>query len=181
MNKPNELQVAIARTEELTSATRQAIIQVCYAAFQQEDFLNLFSYFPAGGRHFLAYCGDEVVSHAVVTTRWLQPASLPLLKTAYVDAVATDPIYQDQGYCSLVMQTLARNISDYEIACLQTDIPEFYSRLGWQRWRGSLAGRDKDGLVPTPDEKGVMILRLSHTPPLDLDSLLTIEVSGRIW
>jgi aminoglycoside 2'-N-acetyltransferase I len=117
----------------------------------------------------------------VVTTRWLQPAGLPLLKTAFVDAVATAPAHQGQGYGSVVMQHLAQNIDDYEIACLQSDIPAFYSRLGWELWRGPLAGRGEEGLIPTPTQKGVMILRLRRTPPLDLESLLTIEVGGRIW
>jgi len=48
-------------------------------------------------------------------------------------------------------------------------------------WRGQLAGRGEDGLVFTPDQQGVMVLRLAHTPLLDLDSLLTIEIAGRIW
>jgi aminoglycoside 2'-N-acetyltransferase I len=181
MNKIKEPLMTIARTEDLPPVIREAIVQLCYAAFQEADFLNLFSYFPAGGRHFLAYRGDEPVSHAVVTTRWLQPAGLPLLKTAYVDAVATLPAVQGQGYGSALLRHLAQNIGDCEIACLQTDIPAFYQRLGWELWRGPLAGRGEAGLVPTPTQTGVMILRLHRTPPLDLDTLLTIEVAGRIW
>jgi aminoglycoside 2'-N-acetyltransferase I len=106
---------------------------------------------------------------------------LPLLKTAYVDAVATLPAVQGQGYGSALLRHLAQNIGDCEIACLQTDIPAFYQRLGWELWRGPLAGRGEAGLVPTPTQTGVMILRLHRTPPLDLDTLLTIEVAGRIW
>src|SRR5439155_1283171 len=45
-----------------------------------------------------------------------------------------------------------------------------------------LAGRSGAGLIPTPDQRGVMILRLRDTPSLDLDTLLTIEVQPtRIW
>ncbi|MCE7982633.1 MAG: N-acetyltransferase [Caldilinea sp. CFX5] len=179
MTKPTA--VTFARTEDLDPTARAAIIQVCVAATQEEDFYNLFSYIPSGGRHFLAYDGAQLVSHAVVTTRWLQPAGLPLLKTAYVDAVATFPAYQGQGFGSAVMQHLAAHIADYEIACLQTERQSFYARLGWEEWRGPLAGRGAEGLIPTPDQRGVMILRLAHTPPLTLDELLTIEVSGRIW
>lgn len=58
----------------------------------------------------------------------------------------------------------------------------FYERLGWVRWRGPLAGRDGDRLIPTPDQSGVIVLRLSTTPPLDLDAQLTIECQpARIW
>lgn len=83
--------VTYLRTEDLNAAARIAIIELCIAAHQEEDFRNLFSYIPSGGRHFLAYHETQLVSHAVVTTRWLQPEGLPLLKTAYVDAVATLP------------------------------------------------------------------------------------------
>lgn len=179
MTKPTT--VTFARTEDLDPATRTAIIHVCVAATQEVDFYNLFSYFPGGGRHFLAYDGAVLVSHAVVTTRWVQPEGLPMLKTAYVDAVATLPAYQGQGFGSAVMQHLAAHIDDYEIACLQTERQSFYARLGWEEWRGPLAGQGAEGLVPTPDQRGVMILRLPRTPPLILDGLLTVKISGRIW
>jgi GNAT superfamily N-acetyltransferase len=119
----------------------------------------------------------------VVTTRWLQPEGLPLLKTAYVDAVSTAPDFQRRGFGSAVMRHLAGLISKaYEIACLETDRVGFYQRLGWEEWTGPLAGRAEHGLVPTPDQSGILILRLPRTPALDLDSLLTIECQpGRIW
>ena len=172
-----------ARTEELDDATRAFIIHVCVEAHQEEDFKNLFSYIPSGGWHFLAYDNDELVSHAVVTTRWLQPEDRPLLKTAYVDAVATLPTHQGRGFGSDVMSQLAREIDlEYEIACLETERETFYSRLGWRVWRGPLAGRSEDGLIPTPHQTGIMILRLSRTPALDLEKGLTIECQpDRIW
>ncbi len=72
-------------------------------------------------------------------------------------------------------------LSDFEMACLQTERVSFYARLGWEVWRGPLAGRRATELLPTPDQQGVMILRLAHTPPLDIDRLLVIEYAGRIW
>jgi aminoglycoside 2'-N-acetyltransferase I len=173
--------VMSARTEDLNAATRASIIDVCIAAHQKDDFKHIFAYIPAGGIHALAYRAQELVSHAVVTTRWLQPEGLPMLRTAYVDAVATLPAYQGQGIGSSVMRHLASLLSDFEIACLETDRVSFYARLGWEEWRGSLAGRTATELLPTPDQKGIMILRLARTPPLDVDSSLTIEYEGRIW
>lgn len=81
------------------------------------------------------------------------------------------------------MRKLAGDIDrEYAIACLETDRETFYERLGWQTWRGSLAGRSENGLIPTPEQGGIMVLQLSQTPPLDLDSTLTIESQGgRIW
>jgi len=170
-------------TEEIDPATRTAIIQLCIAAHQEEDFQNLFSYVPSGGLHFLAYRDEVLVGHALVTTRWLQPEGHPILKTAYVDAVATLPAYQGNGYGSALLRRLAGEIAgEYAIACLETERTAFYSRLGWEVWRGPLAGRNAHGLVPTPDQTGVMVLRLEEIPTLDLDRGLTIECqSGRIW
>ncbi len=174
--------ITSARTEELNADTRASIIHVCRTAHQEDDFTHLFSYIPSGGIHVLAYREHEVVSHAVATTRWLQPEGLPLLRTAYVDAVATLPAYQGQGIASTLMRHLATVLSDFEIACLATDnAVAFYARLGWEVWRGPLAGRRATELLPTPDQKGIMILRLARTPPLDVESLLVIEYDGRIW
>jgi aminoglycoside 2'-N-acetyltransferase I len=182
MSGHSALSVTFALTEALNTEIRSAIVRVCIAAHEEDDFHHLFSYIPAGGRHFLAYREGELVSHAVVTTRWLQPEGQPILKTAYVDAVATLPAYQGCGYGSAVMQLLAQNIADYEIACLETDQPTFYTRLGWELWLGALAGRSEHGLIPTPEQRGVMILRLNRTPLLDINAVLTIECQGgRIW
>ncbi len=173
--------VTSARTEELGEDTRTSIIHVCCTAHQEDDFTHLFSYIPSGGIHVLAYWEQELVGHAVATTRWLQPEGQPVLRTAYIDAVATLPACQGQGIGSTVMRHLASVISDFEIACLETDQVAFYAQIGWEEWRGPLAGRRASELLPTPAQKGIMILRLARTPPLDLDSLLVIEYAGRIW
>jgi aminoglycoside 2'-N-acetyltransferase I len=176
--------VRVFTSEELAAAgLRQAVIDLCLAAHEVEEFRNMFSkYFATGARHFLAYEGDTLVSHATVTTRGAQPGGFPILRTAFVDAVSTLPSRQNRGYGSATMQRLAETIGDYEIGCLQTDRMSFYARLGWEEWRGPLAGRSDEGLIPTPDQRGVMVLRLPNTPPLDLDAPLTIERQpDRIW
>ena len=174
--------VTVVATEELTPARREGVIDVCIAAHEEEDFRNLFSYIPSGGRHVIAERDGVIVGHAVVTTRWLQTADSPLMRTAFVDAVSTLPSLQGTGIGSAVMRRLAAVIDDYEVGCLHTDKVAFYARLGWELWRGPLAGRTDDGLVPTPDQRGVMILRLPTSPPLDVDELLTIERQpDRFW
>lgn len=180
---PESFRITSARTEDLHEETREAIVELCVQAHQQEDFRNLFSYVSSGAWHFLGYRLEELIAHAMVTTRWLQPDGYPLLKTAYIDAVSTFPKYQGYGYGSALMRRLADEIDhEYAIACLETDIEPFYERLGWEIWRGPLAGRSEQGLIPTPGQRGIMVLRLSQTPPLDLNSLLTIESQpGRIW
>ena len=174
------INIYTARTRDLGDAERSEIVTVCTAA-HGIDFGPLFTFLPPECLHIVGSAEGRIVGHAVVTTRWLQPAHLPLLKTAYVDAVATHPSYQGQGIGSAVMRHLAAAVVQYEIACLETERVAFYTRLGWEAWRGPLAGRRGAELIPTPDQTGILILRLSHTPPLDLDSLLTIEEQGRIW
>jgi GNAT superfamily N-acetyltransferase len=175
--------VEVRVTEELDAARRAEVIELCIAAHESELFRELFTHIPSGGRHFLASHDGALVSHAVVTTRWAQPEGQRILKTAFVDAVSTRPDCERRGFGSATMRTLAANIDDYEIGCLQTDEMEvFYERLGWERWEGPLAGRTDRGLHPTPEQRGVMVLRLPSTPPLDLSALLTIEQqSYRIW
>jgi aminoglycoside 2'-N-acetyltransferase I len=173
--------ITMMTTEELTATQRSSVIDVCVAAHQNDAFRDLFAHIPSG-RHFIASRGAEVVSHAVVTTRWAQPEGRRALRTAFVDAVATLPKFQGRGYATAVLRHLAAHIDDYELACLRTDIAQFYERLGWEVWPGPLAGRSADGLVPTPHQRGVMVLRRERTPPLDLHTLLTIECQPeRIW
>jgi len=169
--------------EDLDAATRASIMRVCVVAHDNEGFNNLFSYLPAGARHVVAHRGEEVLSHAVCTTRWLQPAGLSILKTAFVDAVATLPAHQGLGLGSAVMRRLADEMqAEFMIGCLQTERESFYRRLDWESWRGPLAGRDGEDLIPTPEQGGVMVLRLAATPAIELDAMLTIECqSNRIW
>lgn len=170
------------RTSHLDDESRSQIVQLCIAAHHEQDFENLFSYLPTDGLHVIALDDRRIVGHAVSTTRWLQPGSRRILRTSYVDAVAVSPLVQGRGIGSAIMQRLAAAISDYEIACLETDRQAFYARLGWEEWRGPLGGRTDDRIIPTPEQDGIMILRLPATPPLDLDELLTIEAGRfRIW
>ena len=176
------MRVDVAPTEQLSHDTRRAIVDLCNAANETNAFEELFALIPSGGRHFLGFLEDALVSHAVVTTRGTQPGGHPVLRTAFVDAVATDPRSQRHGAATATMRRLGEGIEDYEIGCLQTDIPAFYERIGWVLWRGPLAGRREDEVVPTPHQRGVMVLPLPTTPALDLDALLTIEAQPRrIW
>jgi aminoglycoside 2'-N-acetyltransferase I len=177
------LEIETRRTSELDGTARAEVVRLCIDAHREPDFEHLFSYLPPEGLHVLARSGDKLVGHAVITNRWLQPEDLPLLRTAYVDAVATSPAAQGRGVGTAVMRHLAEAVGDeFEIACLETESVSFYERLGWEEWRGPLAGRSDEGLIPTPDQKGIMILRLPGTPELDLNLLLTIESHpARIW
>ena len=79
---------------------------------------------------------------------WLQPGPGRPLRTAYVEAVATAPSFQRRGYASAVMRRIAAEIAGYELGALSKGSHSFYERLGWERWRGPLAIRTDEGLLP---------------------------------
>jgi aminoglycoside 2'-N-acetyltransferase I len=104
-----------------------------------------------------------------------------LLRTAYVEAVATAPQQQGKGYASATMRHLATQVQEFDLAALSPSDPAFYRRLGWELWLGPLSIRNGQALLPTPDEQ-VMILRLPRTPLLDLTQPLSAEWRpGEIW
>lgn len=77
---------------------------------------------------------DEVgalVSHAAWATRWLQPAALPLLRTAYVEAAATAPAQQGRGLANEVLRHLSdmlRTDPSWALAALSPSDPVFHAR-----------------------------------------------------
>ena len=172
-------ELSIAPTHDLTGPTRDAIVAMCTRAFDQ-DFGNLFDFVTAS-MHVLAYQGGTLIGHACWATRWLQPEGCAPLRTAYVDAVATDPAFQGRGVGSAVIARLIAEIQPFDLGGLSTQRVAFYARLGWERWHGPTAMRTPDGLVPTPDDT-VMILRTPATPPLDTGALLVAEYrGGQAW
>lgn len=134
-----------------------------------------------GSTHILVRVEGDLASHACWVTRWLQPEGLRALRTAYVEAVATDPSHQGKGLGSFVMMRLAEKIGGYELGALSPARVSFYERLGWEMWRGPTAIRTRGGLLPTPGEE-VMVLRTPRTPALDASTLITAEWrKGELW
>lgn len=154
------------------------IVALCTRAYE-EEFGEILARF-AEPTHVLGYLGDELVSHALWIPRTLIYNGAPL-RSAYVEAVATEQRHQGRGYASAVLRALADAITDYDIAALSPSDPAFYARLGWELWRGPLAVATEDGIAPTPDEEA-MILRLPKTPPLDLTGTLAAPWrAGEVW
>ena len=174
------LQFQINRADELNAEERTALIELCTAAYE-ENFDHLFSSLP-GATHVLGRLDGAIVTHAAWVTRWLQPAGFPLLRTAYIEAVATAPAQQGRGFGTAVMQHLQAHIQDYDLGALSPSEEAFYARLGWERWKGPLAIRTTSGLEASPPDEEVMILRLPGTPALDLNVLLSAEWrEGELW
>lgn len=171
--------VTTVASADLSATQRQQIAALCSRAYD-EDFAPVLAAFPAA-THVLAWENDCLVSHALWVTRWLQAGEGSLLRTAFVEAVATEPQQQGRGYATLVLRRLAEEIQDFDVGALSPSDPAFYARLRWELWRGPLATRTERGVVATPDEQ-VMILRLPASPSLDLTMPLSVEWrAGEVW
>ena len=167
---------------KLTSETlRKEIVSLCNRAYEQDMQTLLETFVDA--THVLGYYNDLFVCHALWVTRYLQVGTNPILRTAYVEAVATEAEYRHRGFASSVMKYLVDEIQDYELAALSPFSVEYYERLGWERWRGPLFIRTKEGnLLPSLDDEEVMILRLPKTPVLDVSAPLSAEWrEGELW
>lgn len=198
-----DLTLQIIAADAATPPLLAAIRRLCAQAYPGENLQPLWDAYRPDW-YALALMNGAPVSHAMVVTRWLQAGNGPLLRTAYIELVATLPAFQGQGIATALMQRLAQAIAaaGYDLAALCPADTQLYRRLGWEYWRGPLFIRPpnaadrtdempqepKDGdaapasPLPTPQER-VMILRLPSTPPLDLDLPLSAEwrPGGELW
>ena len=173
------LRLEVVRAQELTPEVLTTVHALCDRAYG-EDLQPLFATF-VDTTHVLGYLGSTLVSHAMWVTRWLQPGDGPTLRTAFVEMVATEPDLQRRGLATAVMNRLTSSISEYDLGGLCPAAPRLYAKLGWIFWSGPLFIRSRERLVPTPDER-IMILRLPRTPTLDLDQPLSAEWrEGEFW
>ncbi len=156
----------------LSPAIAAAVRALCDSAYQAD----MAAYFEAigPGEHLLGWQDGVLVSHLMWVTRWLQPGDGPRLRTAYVELVATAPPFQRRRYATALLGYFPSQVTDFDLAALSPATESLYSRLGWRFWRGPLAVRMAQGLVPTPDEE-VMVLPLPRSPVLDPLSPLSVE------
>jgi aminoglycoside 2'-N-acetyltransferase I len=153
--------------------------------FTQEDWHH-----ALGGEHFVVDVAGGIVSHASVVPRHLMTAGLSL-STGYVEAVATLPRYQGRGLASGVMLQATAFVDErYEFGALDTGVPAFYERLGWQRWEGPTSVLPRPGAdgargepTPTPQEDDAVMVRITpSTPALDLTGGITCDWrEGDVW
>lgn len=175
-----DLVLSIVHSSDLSPGDRRRIVELCNRAYE-EDLTATFERL-AGGTHVLGTVGGELVSHAMWVTRWLQIWKDPLLRTAYVELVATAADHRRRGYAAAVMRCLQQQILDYDIGALSPFSTAYYGRLGWELWRGPLLERRAGELIASPDDEEVMILRLPRTPALDLTAPLSVEWrEGEVW
>ncbi len=175
-----QVQIEIIETAALDRIRRDEILTLCRAAYEDE----LQGYFEniGPGVHLLGQVDGALVSHAMFVERWLQRANGQLLRTAYVELVATRPDAQRRGHATALMRRLADEIQAFDIGGLSPTDEKIYARLGWETWRGQLLVRTGTSVVASEDE-GLMVFRLPRTPAdLSLDEPLSIEWRpGEIW
>ena len=180
VNTRDQLNIKVVRGELLSNNDRKSLIAFCTKAYE-EDMEPLFNTF-VNAPHVLGFYDGALVAHALWVTRHLQAGTNPLMKTAYVEAVATEQAYRNRGFATAIMKRLANEIQDFDVAALSPFSVAYYERLGWELWRGSLFIRTENGLLPSPDDEEVMILRLPKTPDLDLRQPLSAEWrEGELW
>jgi aminoglycoside 2'-N-acetyltransferase I len=166
----------VARLRELM---RDAFAADQHGGFTDEDWQH-----ALGGTHFLLEAGGAIVCHAAVVERELHVGGVPL-RTAYVEAVATDPHRQGQGLGTRVMQAVGAFIDagDWQLAALGTSSHGFYERLGWRTWRGPSFVRATGGDVATPVEDGYIMVRPTpRSPALDWKAPISCDWrAGDVW
>jgi aminoglycoside 2'-N-acetyltransferase I len=175
------LDLQVIPSSTLSPEMLDQIFGLCDRAYG-EDLRGIFGSF-VDPVHVLATADGIVVSHALWITRWLAPGGRAPLRTAYVEAVATDPTRQRQGLASAVLRRLLREVEGFELAalCPSDDGQLLYARLGWETWTGPLSIRHGSSLIDTTDES-IMIHRLPLTPALCLSDAMSAEWRpGEAW
>ena len=172
--------VEVVRGTLLPEPLRRDIISLCSRAYDEDLEPLLDSFVDAS--HVLGYCDGELASHALWVPRHLQAATAPIMRTAYLEALATDARYRRRGFAKSILAHVVGLIQDYALAALSPSDVEFYRRLGWELWSGPLFIRKDGALLPCADDEQVMIFRLPKTPALDLDAPLSAEWrAGELW
>ena len=173
-------------TQALTSREVVVIREMLEDAFgtDEEDRFTTDDWEHAlGGVHFVLDLDDEIIAHAAVVEREIHVDGRPL-RTGYVEAVATAPDRQGNGFGSLVMADVTSYIRErFELGALGTGRHRFYERLGWFTWIGPLFVRTADGTRRTPDEDGyLLVLSTPSSPTLDLTATLSCDWRpGDVW
>jgi aminoglycoside 2'-N-acetyltransferase I len=173
-------------TDGLTAtevARIRALMEVAFGSDEEERFTEDDWGHALGGVHFVLDLDGEIITHASVVERVIEVDGLPF-RTGYVEAVATQPDREGLGFGSRVMTDVTDYIRGrFELGALGTGRHSFYERLGWQRWSGPSGLRTDDGVRPTPDDDGyIMVLPTPANPALDLAAPISCEWRpGDVW
>jgi aminoglycoside 2'-N-acetyltransferase I len=176
------VEVRTAHTADLDAATLRAARALLENVFAGEMDDHDWEH-ALGGVHALVYEDGALVGHGSVVQRRLVHGGRAL-RAGYVEGVGVRADRRGRGHGAAVMAALERVIHGaYDLGALgSTDAAlGFYAARGWRTWAGPLGALTPDGVVPTPDEQGA-ILVLPAGVPLDLDGALTCDWrDGAVW
>jgi aminoglycoside 2'-N-acetyltransferase I len=136
-----------------------------------------------GGVHVVADLDGRIVSHASVVERTLEIGERTV-RSGYVEAVATVPDHQGQGFGTRVMHRATAYIAaTFELGALGTGSHHFYERLGWRTWAGPAYVRTPKGPRRTPDDEGyILVLRTPTSPRFELSEPISCDWRpGDVW
>jgi aminoglycoside 2'-N-acetyltransferase I len=165
------LRLAVVTAGNLAGRERKQVVRLCTTAFEVDysPFLTSFG----DCTHLLGFIGPELISHALWLRRSLRVGDTWVSNAAYIEAMATKEGYEGRGYGSAVMRRVHEEIRSYEIAGLSTSVPQWYERLGWERWRGPRLILRSAEVIATPDD-AVMVYAPSGVLP-DVNQTLAAE------
>ena len=176
------VQLETAPTDALSSVFLRDLRTFLDAAFEG-DFSDEDWGHALGGVHVWLTDPRGLISHASLVERTLVCSS-ETLPVGYVEAVATVATDRRHGHGTAVMKHIGELIRErYRLAALSTGAQAFYETLGWERWCGPTFVDDPRGRERTPDDDGgIMILRTSRSPRLDLNSEIVCDWRiGDVW
>lgn len=170
-------QVATDELSEAELAEIRALMGVAFGDDPEEAFTDDDWAHALGGLHVLVEVDGRIVAHAALVERELRVGGRAV-RTGYVEAVATAPERQGEGFGSRAMAVIGAEIQErFELGALGTGAFRFYERLGWRRWPGPSQVRLPDGTIErSPEDDGfLMILEtprsgtMDDRPPIECD------------
>jgi aminoglycoside 2'-N-acetyltransferase I len=172
----------VAPTAALSASSLSDVRALLDTAFEG-DFTDEDWDHAVGGIHVWLSGSHGLISHGSVVERTLV-CSGETLRVGYVEAVATAPAHRHRGHGARVLKQIGELIRErYALGALSTGTCAFYERLGWEQWRGPTFVDGPRSRERTPDDDGgVMILRTSRSPHLDLDGAIVCDWRlGDVW
>jgi GNAT superfamily N-acetyltransferase len=164
--------ITVIPSNQLGSEDRKQVIALCSEVFELDygPFIEAFGEVT----HVLGYRANEIACHALWLQRELRVGDGRTLNAAYIEAVATRPKYQRQGYGSALMRHLQKDISESGLGALSTSRDEWYEGLGWKCWLGPKYIQKGREVIATPEDC-VMVYGLPGKPLPDLTASLTAD------
>lgn len=151
----------------------RALLDASFDDFSDHDWEHCL-----GGVQVLLHDDAGLLGHAAVVPRTLWAGGVALT-VGYVEGVAVRTDARRRGHGGALMAAV--EAQPYEVLALSTTdagLP-FYLARGWQPWRGPTAVRTADGVRPTPDDDGSVLVRCGG---LDLDGTLVCDWRpGDVW